>query len=275
MSRADPASYSASLAVLRTGCAGRGLFKFGAILGLIVPVWVGAAQCPSGAAVYLTLDTGNMSQAERIAQTLSRHQVKATFFLANERTPRGDSALDQSWAPYWRARVEEGHAFGSHTFDHVYFKGMTQDGRFRVRPEFGAQAGQTLLWEGQAVCREIDRVNQRFFELTGRGLEPLWRAPGGKAPAPVLDAARACGWAHVHWAPAGFLGDELPSESWPNTVLLNRALAQIRAGDILMAHLGIWSRKDPWAPMLEPLIEGLKKRGLCFATLLDHPAYRK
>ena len=49
--------------------------------------------------------------------------------------------------------------------------------------------------------------------------------------------------------------------------LLRRALADIRDGDILMAHLGIWSRKAPFAPMLDPLIAGLKARGLCFATL--------
>jgi peptidoglycan/xylan/chitin deacetylase (PgdA/CDA1 family) len=43
----------------------------------------------------------------------------------------------------------------------------------------------------------------------------------------------------------------------------------------LMAHLGIWSRKDPWAPaVLEPLIVGLKERGFCFATLREHPAYK-
>jgi peptidoglycan/xylan/chitin deacetylase (PgdA/CDA1 family) len=42
-----------------------------------------------------------------------------------------------------------------------------------------------------------------------------------------------------------------------------------------MAHLGIWSRQDPWAPaVLEPLIVGLKARGLCFATLREHPQYR-
>ena len=27
--------------------------------------------------------------------------------------------------------------------------------------------------------------------------------------------------------------------------------------------------------MLEPLIEGLKKKGLCFATMDSHPAYRE
>jgi hypothetical protein len=57
-------------------------------------------------------------------------------------------------------------------------------------------------------------------------------------------------------------------------VLLQRALQNIRSGDILMAHLGIWSRKDPWAhAVLEPLIVGLKKRGFCFATIDVHPMY--
>ena len=80
---------------------------------------------------------------------------------------------------------------------------------------------------------------------------------------------------HVHWSPAGFLGDELPSDKYPNAVLLERALHSIQPGDILMAHLGIWSRQDPWAPaVLEPLIEGLKERGFCFATLESHPGYR-
>ena len=36
------------------------------------------------------------------------------------------------------------------------------------------------------------------------------------------------------WAPAGFLGDELPSERYPNAQLLQRGLAGIRQGDILV-----------------------------------------
>jgi peptidoglycan/xylan/chitin deacetylase (PgdA/CDA1 family) len=91
----------------------------------------------------------------------------------------------------------------------------------------------------------------------------------------LIDAARQCGFAHVGWSDAGFLGDELSSTTHPNAQLLAKALKNIRAGDILMAHLGIWSRQDPWAPaVLEPLIVGLKARGLCFATLREHPAYR-
>ena len=35
---------------------------------------------------YLTFDTGNMAVAEFIAQVLNQHKIKATFFLANEKT---------------------------------------------------------------------------------------------------------------------------------------------------------------------------------------------
>ena len=34
-----------------------------------------------------------------------------------------------------------------------------------------------------------------------------------------------------------------------------------------MAHLGIWSRKDPFAPALDELLAGLTAKGFCFATL--------
>ena len=65
-----------------------------------------------------------------------------------------------------------------------------------------------------------------------------------------------------------------PAKPSPTQQLLARALRDVRSGDILLAHLGIWSRKDPWAPaVLEPLIVGLKDRGFCFRTLREHPGY--
>lgn len=245
-----------------------------------------AAACTKP--VYLTLDTGNMSSAELIASILRKHQVKATFFLANEKTPEGNYALDERWGAFWRERVAEGHAFGNHTFDHVYFPGPagkdrgagldpasgTQEGGFRAKPQFGERAGRTLQWSPAALCGEFARVERRFHELTGARLSPWWRAPGGRAPEEVHRAARACGYRHVDWAPAGFLGDELPSAAYPNAVLLTKALREIRAGDILMAHLGIWSRKEVFAPVLDPLIEGLKAKAYCFRTLDEHPDYR-
>jgi peptidoglycan/xylan/chitin deacetylase (PgdA/CDA1 family) len=233
-----------------------------------------AAACKG--TVYLTFDTGSQSQADYIAEVLARHHIKATFFLANEKTIKGDYTLDPSWAAYWKARVAEGHAFGTHTFDHVYVQRDLPDGRIGMKPQFGAHAGQQQAWTPQQYCEELNRVATRFTELTGAKLDPLWRSPGGKLTPRLLAAGEACGYRHVGWAEAGFSGDELPSEKWPNGKLLKRALNGLKDGDIFMAHLGIWSRKDPWAPaVLEPLISGLEQKGFCFATLREHPAYRK
>jgi peptidoglycan/xylan/chitin deacetylase (PgdA/CDA1 family) len=212
--------------------------------------------------LYLTLDTGSMSQAENIARILAKHEVRATFFLANERTARGDHALDPGWGDYWRARVREGHAFGTHTWHHGYFRGDADGGRVRY-----AHDGATRTLDAKEVCGELRRVDDRFRELTGRALDPLWRAPGGRTTPNAVAAAKACGYVHVHWADAGFLGDELPSDRYPNDALLERALRRLRDGDVMMMHLGIWSRKEPFAPTLDPLLAGLKARGFCFATL--------
>jgi peptidoglycan/xylan/chitin deacetylase (PgdA/CDA1 family) len=244
-----------------------------AVLAAALGAMAAPARADCAGRVYLTLDTGNMAHAEAIAQTLVRHQVRATFFLANERTPRGDYALDASWATYWKARVIEGHAFGTHTWRHGRLLADEANGTVRYRPQFGTDVRRTLALSGDQFCAELRSVDTVFEQLTGRRLDALWRAPGGRTTPNAMRAAQRCGYAHVHWAPAGFLGDELSSDKYPNELLLRNALRDIRSGDVLIAHLGIWSRKEPFAPMLDPLIAGLKQRGFCFERLTEHPEY--
>ncbi|HSV34932.1 MAG TPA: polysaccharide deacetylase family protein, partial [Ramlibacter sp.] len=200
-----------------------------------------------------------------------------TFFAANERTQEGDGSLGAHWAPWWKARAAEGHEFASHTWDHVYWRADLpgEPARFRVRASAGPQEGQDQVWTAAQYCEQIGKAAQRLAAITGKKPLPLFRAPGGKTSPRFLRETQACGYGHVGWSPAGFLGDELPSETASNEALLKKALRDVRRGDILVAHLGIWSRKDPWAPaVLEPLIAGLKERGFCFRTLRDHPLYR-
>jgi peptidoglycan/xylan/chitin deacetylase (PgdA/CDA1 family) len=226
--------------------------------------------------VYLTFDTGHMAVAPLIADVLNRHDVRVTFFLANEKTKTAGTSLDGAWQPWWQARAREGHAFGSHTFDHVYLLADTAKG-FRVRATAGKDAGQVRDWTPAQYCAAARQPNDRFFALTGQHLSKLagtnrmlFRAPGGKTSPKLLLALRACGFEHIGWSAAGFLGDELPSSQFSNQALLDKALDGIKSGDVLMAHLGIWSRQDPWAPsVLEPLITGLKARGFCFETLAE------
>ena len=218
--------------------------------------------------VYLTFDTGNMSVAQTVADILKRQNIKATFFLANEKTFRGDYALEDSWKSYWQTLVKEGHHFGSHTYDHDYFVKDGPRNEVFIKPQFGPEAGKTMLMSEASVCKDIRKVDQRFVELTGESIQRIWRAPGGKTSPRLISMGNLCGYHHIGWAPAGFLGDELNSDKHPNAMLLEKASRGIQDGDIAMAHLGIWSRKDPWAPaVLESLIVNLKQRGFCFATL--------
>ena len=249
----------------------------GALLAVlsVMPADDVSAQQECAKPVYLTFDTGHMGVARLVGDVLERQGVLATFFIANESTRTGGTSLDDEWAPWWREMTGRGHRFGSHTYDHVYWLADLPDGRFRVRATFGPQAGRMQDWTAAQYCDELDRVSDRFEQMTSRQMMPLFRAAGGKTSPALVRAALECGYMHVHWSPAGFLGDELPSDKYPNSVLLERALRNILPGDILMAHLGIWSRQDPWAPaVLEPLIVGLKARGFCFATMESHPGYR-
>lgn len=223
-----------------------------------------AASCKG--VVFLTFDTGHMEPAAAIADILDKHAVKATFFLANEKTKRGDTSLDPSWAPYWKRLADAGHAFGSHTWRHWYFSGEGNDGRVR----YANRNGPGSEWLDQkAVCEELRKPEAAFRAMTGRGFDELWRAPGGRTTPLALRHAKACGFEHAGWSPAGFSGDELPADKHPSDRLIAQQLRDIRDGDILLWHLGIWSRADPLWPHLDRLIGGLKARGLCFARLTD------
>ena len=226
--------------------------------------------------VYLTFDTGHMGVAPLIAKVLRQHQVPVTFFGANEKTQEGDGSLGNHWAAWWKDRGAENHDFASHTFDHAYWRGDLEGKRFKIRPSAGDNAGKDLIWSTADYCANLNKASQRLEAMTGRPTLPLFRAPGGKTSPALIQAAASCGYAHVGWSPAGFLGDELSSQTHSNASLLKNALKNIRSGDILVAHLGIWSRQDPWAPaVLEPLIVGLKEKGFCFASLRHHPQYSK
>jgi peptidoglycan/xylan/chitin deacetylase (PgdA/CDA1 family) len=225
-----------------------------------------AVECNKS--VFLTFDTGNMAVAEQVADILRRQQVKATFFLANERTFRHDYALDDAWKPFWNTLVQEGHAFGSHTLHHTYFQKDLGTDTVVVKSQFGPDANKNIPMQRNAFCQQISAVDQRFRILTGKGLDKIWRAPGGTTSSRLVQFGKVCGFEHIGWSKAGFLGDELPSQEYPNSMLLTRALNNLENSNITMAHLGIWSRKDPWAPaVLEPLIVGLKGKGFCFKKI--------
>ncbi len=224
-----------------------------------------AAAPRGGGTLYLTIDTGWSREADRIAAMLAARQIRATLFLADEPTFRGDRTLDAAWAPFWRARAAEGHAFASHTWRHWYFSGDPgpQAVRFVSRRNEGAE---TL--SPAALCAELARPIQALHAMVPEAqVLPLWRAPGGIVTANARHFAAGCGLRHQGWSRGGFLGDELDAAAHPNTALLNRALGGIRDQEVLMMHWGVRSRRDPMANVLEAMLDGLLARGFRFAPL--------
>ena len=223
-----------------------------------------AIQRSCAGTLYLTIDTGWAREAELIAAAMARHGVRATLFVAQEPTFRGDRSLDDSWAGFWRARAADGHVFASHTWRHWYFRG---DAPGRVTYASRRNEGQEVL-DQPGLCAELARPIEALRRMVPDAqVLPLWRAPGGIVTPGAVRMAEACGLRHQGWTARGFLGDELASEAHPNAGLLRRNLAQIQAGEVLVMHWGVRSRREPFGLIFEALIKGLLERGFCFAVL--------
>ena len=118
------------------------------------------------------------------------------------------------------------------------------------------------------MCRELNAPIARLrAAVPDAVILPLWRAPGGITTPNALRMAESCGFRHQRWTPNGFLGDELNSEAHPNAGLRDRAIRSIKDGDVLVMHWGVRSRKDPYANILEAVLDGLQAKGLCFGQL--------
>ena len=180
----------------------RALHKF--FLGLLVIplMWAATAlaqsnrPCPSGT-LYLTIDTGWGREAEKIADILRRLGIRATLFVANEPTHRGNQSLDPAWADFWRARAAEGHVFASHTDRHWYFR---SDPTAKTVRYVSRGSGHEEQLDQEAMCRELAAPIERLRRMApDANVLPLWRAPGGITTPNSLALAEACGLRHQGW----------------------------------------------------------------------------
>jgi len=168
--------------------------------------WFGRAFCrasPGSRQVALTFDDGpNDPYTLKLLDVLSRHQVRATFFLIGRYVRERPDIV--------REVAERGHAIGNHTFSHPLL----------------------ILESSKAIGGEITHCRAAIDDAVGEHSN-LFRPPwGGRRPG-TFRLVRRLGLEPVMWNIAG--NDwKAPSAQF----IEHRVGSKIRGGDVILLHDG-------------------------------------
>ena len=178
----------------------------------------------AGPRLALTFDDCDRPEAwAAILDILSGRGLQATFFALGMRVAEHPDLA--------RRTVAEGHAVGSHGWDHAVLAGVPP-GEVRWR---------------------LERDRATWTSVTGRAPSPLFRPPYGAFDGVTLAAARRAGYERtVLW--------DVDPEDWRepgSTVIADRVLSGVRAGSIVLLHV-----VEQTAEALPSILSGLSSRGL-------------
>jgi len=151
----------------------------------------------------LTYDDGpNEVHTPRLLEVLSRHDVKATFFLIGHYVKERTAIV--------RETVAAGHIVGNHTFTHPLLS-------FRSSAE---------------IRKELSDCRTTLQDVVGEHSN-LFRPPfGGRRPA-VLRIARQLGFQPIMWNVTGYDWNAPPA-----AVIERKVTRQVRGGDVILLHDG-------------------------------------
>lgn len=172
--------------------------------------------------VALTFDDGpHPAYTPQILRILKQYNARATFFVVG--------AQAQKYPDLIRAEVAAGSSVGNHTYDHVSL--------VKIPPAY--------------VGTEIKACGQILQQITGRAPH-LFRPPGGTYDAGVAQMSDALGYTMVLWT------DDPGDYASPGAdVILNRTLARVNNGAIILLHDGIGQTIQ----MLPRLLQSLRANG--------------
>ena len=189
--------------------------------------------------ICITFDDGpNPAATPRILDVLRRERVPAAFFVLGRHAAR--------WPDLVRRMADEGHQLGNHGYWHRKLH--------RHSPAY--------------VRDDLTRGTEEIMRAGGGSRPRHFRAPHGFRNPWVTPIARSLGQRTVGWT-LGVWDSARPGAA----EIARRALAQLRAGSILLLHDGDGYDADgdrlQTAEALPRIINGLRDRGFRFATLPD------
>ena len=190
---------------------------------------------PDEKVIYLTFDagyeTGCMGQ---ILDTLKVHNVKACFFLVGNYFEQNPDLV--------RRMADEGHLVGNHTEHHYDMSRIADEATF---------------------TKELQLVEQRYEQITGRKMEKYYRPPQGVYSEENLKMAQKLGYRTVFWSLAyvDWYQDQQPTADEAYDKLLGR----IHPGAIVLLH----STSSTNAAILDTLLTKWEEMGYRFGTLQE------
>ena len=193
----------------------------------------------TGNLVSLTFDDGpNPRATPLILDVLRRERVRATFFVLGRHAER--------WPGLVRRMADEGHQLGNHGYWH---RKLHRRGPGYVR-------------------KDLTRGTEAIVAASGGARPRHFRAPHGFRNPWVTPIARSLGQRTVGWSLGVFDSARPGAEE-----IARRAITGLGPGSILLLHDGdgydAEGDRMQTAQALPLLIDGLRARGLRFATLPD------
>ena len=185
----------------------------------------------AGRRVALTFDDCNSGSAwAKILQALDATEALATFFCPGPRVLANPALA--------RRTVRDGHAVGSHGWDHADMRYLS----------------------AEQIRSRLRRDEAAWWRTTGAMAVPLLRPPYGSLDDGARAAAGSAGYAWIALWSVDPRDWELPGTG----VIASRVLGPIHAGSIVVMHVN-----PQTAAALPAILRGLRARDLQPVTLLD------
>jgi peptidoglycan/xylan/chitin deacetylase (PgdA/CDA1 family) len=179
--------------------------------------------------VALSFDDGPWSDTRAFVRMLHAHHVVATFFMIGEQ-------INPSYRSVLREELRDGDALGDHTWTHPDLV-------------YSHEVASQLRGTREVIRRET-------------GYTPcVFRPPYGAYNSSIVGTARSLGLATVMWN-VDPMDWALPGTS----AIIERVLAQVRPGSIILSHDGGGPRGETLAAYPR-IIAALRERGYRFVTV--------
>lgn len=182
------------------------------------------------AKIALTINCAwNANDIDLILETLSKHNVKATFFMVGD------------WVEKYKEAVKKisdaGHEIANHSDTHPHVNNLSS----------------------AENMQQIQKCSDKIKEITGKGTT-LYRAPYGEYNNTVIEAATNSNHIAIQWSI-----DSLDYKSLTEEQMWQRIEPKLKNGSIILMHNGT----ENTALSLDGLIKNIKAKGYELVTVSD------